>query len=238
MTIKTLFVSFIVSFVAIHLQAEDNKAPEGFVNLFDGKTLTNWKGLLHKPYDKPHKRNELESKKLEELQSKADESMRKHWHITDKGELFFDGEKGGHSLATVKNYGNFEFHVSWKLSKNGDSGIYVRGLPQIQIWDPANKKAHNHGADKGSGGIWNNPKGLGKFPLVKADKPIGEWNKFVIRMVGDDVTIHLNGQLVVDKQPLKNLWQKGKPIPVKEQIELQCHGDPVWFKNIYIKELP
>ena len=236
MIVRLVVVLLTAVCVQATLLAEDNKAPDGFVRLFDGKTLENWKGLLHKPYDKPHKRSGLDAKKLAELQSKADESMRKHWSITDAGELYFDGK--GHSLATNKKYGNFEFHVSWKLSPNGDSGVYLRGLPQVQIWDPSNVKAHKHGADKGSGGLWNNPKNLGKFPLVKADKPIGEWNKFVIRMVGDQVTIHLNDKLIIDKQPLKNLWQKGKPIPAKEQIELQCHGDPVWFKNIYIKELP
>ena len=215
----------------------DNVAPEGFTALFDGKTFNNWKGLLHGPYDKPHKRRELSEEKLAELQKKADESMKKHWHIQEGGVLFFDGEKGGHSLATVKKYGNFEFHCSWKIAKNSDSGLYLRGLPQVQIWDPTNEKAHKHGAQKGSGGLWNN-KNHGRWPLTKADKPVGEWNHFFIRMIDDSVTIWLNGKLIVNDAPLENLWEKGKPIPVMEQIELQCHGDPVWFKNIYIKELP
>ena len=217
-------------------QTADNVAPEGFTALFDGKTFNNWKGLLHGPYDKPHKRKELSVEKLKELQAKADESMKKHWHIEEEV-LFFDGKKGGHSLATAKKYGNFEFHCSWKIAPNSDSGIYLRGLPQVQIWDPNNKAAHKHGADKGSGGLWNN-KNHGRWPLVLADKPAGEWNHFFIRMIGDSVTIWLNGKLIVNDAPLENLWEKGKPIPVMEQIELQCHGDPVWFKNIYIKELP
>jgi len=215
----------------------DNVAPEGFTALFDGKTFNNWKGLLHGPYDKPHKRRGLSEDKLKELQAKADESMKKHWHIQEGGVLFFDGKKGGHSLATNKKYGNFEFHCSWKIAPNSDSGLYLRGLPQVQIWDVNNKAAHKHGSDKGSGGLWNN-KNHGKWPLVVADKPVGEWNHFFIRMIDDSVTIWLNGKLIVNDAPLENLWEKGKPIPVREQIELQCHGDPVWFKNIYIKELP
>ena len=215
----------------------DNVAPEGFTALFDGKSFANWKGLLHRPYDKPHKRNELSPEKLKEEQAKADASMKKHWHIEEGGVLFFDGKKGGHSLATAKKYGNFEFHCSWKIAKNSDSGLYLRGLPQVQIWDVTNEKAFKHGAEKGSGGLWNN-KNLGRWPLVVADKPVGEWNHFFIRMIGDSVTIWLNGKLIVNDAPLENLWEKGKPIPVMEQIELQCHGDPVWFKNIYIKELP
>ena len=214
---------------------DDNVAPEGFTALFNGKDLTNWKGLLLKPYDKPNKRRDLDVNKLAELQKKADESMNKHWSITKDGELFFDGK--GFSLATEKEYGNFEFHVSWKIAQNSDSGIYLRGLPQVQIWDPSNPKVQKHGAAKGSGGLWNN-KEQGRFPLVKADKAVGEWNHFFIRMIGNKVTIWLNSELVVNDAPLENLWEKGKPIPTKEQIELQCHGDPVWFKNIYIKELP
>jgi len=216
---------------------EDNVAPEGFTQLFNGKDLTNWKGLLDRPFDRPHKRKTLKADKLKELQAKADESMKKHWSVTDKGELFFDGEKGGHSLATLKQYKDFEFHVSWKIDKDGDSGIYLRGLPQVQIWDPANEKVKKHGAEKGSGALWNNPK-EGKWPLVKADKPTGEWNHFFIRMIGDRVSIWTNGQLTVNDAPLYNHWEKGKaPIPVMEQIELQCHGHPTWFKNIYIREL-
>ena len=217
---------------------ESDSAPEGFQTLFDGKTFNNWKGLLHGPNDKPHIRAKLSPEQLKAEQAKADASMKKHWHIEEGGVLFFDGKKGGHSLATAKKYKNFEFHCSWKIAPNSDSGIYLRGLPQIQIWDPANKAVQKHGAAKGSGGIWNNPEGKGKWPLVKADKPVGEWNHFFIRMIEDKVTIWLNGQLVVNGQPLHNLWEKGKPIPEAEQIELQCHGDPVWFKNIYIKELP
>ena len=212
----------------------DNTPPEGFTALFDGKTFNNWQGLLAKPYDKPHKRAGLTGDKLKEAQAKADEHMKKHWSIKD-GELLFDGK--GHSLATVKKYGNFEMYCSWKIAKNGDSGIYIRGLPQIQIWDPGNMGAKKHGADKGSGGLWNNKK-EGRWPLVVADKPIGEWNTFFIRMIHDQVTIYLNGKLIVNAAPLENLWEKGKPIPKMEQIELQCHGHPVWWKNIYIKELP
>jgi hypothetical protein len=214
----------------------DNEAPEGFTALFNGKDLTNWKGLLLKPNDKPHKRASLSAEKLAPLQAKADEVMKAHWTITDKGELFFDGKKGGFSLATAKKYGNFEFHASWKIEANADSGIYLRGLPQVQIWDPTDKKAHKHGADKGSGGLWNN-KVSGRWPLVMADKPAGEWNHFYIRMVDDSVSIWLNGKLIVNDAALENLWQKGTAIPTEEQIELQCHGDPIWFKNIYIKEL-
>jgi len=214
----------------------DNVAPEGFTQLFNGKDLTNWKGVMLRPNDKPHMRAKLEAAKATELQAKADKVMTAHWSVTDKGELFFDGKKGGFSLATAKQYKNFEFHVSWKIEEHGDSGVYLRGLPQIQIWDTESKQCQRHGAAKGSGALWNNPKD-GKWPIVKADNKAGAWNHFFVRMVEDKVSIWLNGKQTVKTAPLTNLWQKGKAIPAQEQIELQCHGHPIWFKNIYIKEL-
>jgi hypothetical protein len=109
----------------------------------------------------------------------------------------------------------------------------------VQVWDSDNSDGAK-GVDKGSGsgGLWNNPKGSpGQMPIKKADKAPGEWNTFRIIMVGEKVTVYLNGELVVDKAPLANYWEKGKPLPAKGPIELQHHGDKLWFKNVYIKEL-
>ena len=92
------------------------------------------------------------------------------------------------------------------------------------------------GEAKGSGGLWNNSKHPNK-PLVKADKPVGEWNTFHIIMKGDKVTVILNDKKVVDEVPLENYWFKGEKLPATGPIELQSHGDELWFKNIYIKEL-
>lgn len=212
----------------------DNTAPAGFKALFNGKDLTNWKGLLSGPGEFPAGRAKLSPEALAAAQKDADEVMRTHWKVED-GALVFSGK--GRSLATAENYGDFDFYVDWKIPANADSGIYLRGLPQVQIWDPANPAQFGAGNQKGSGGLWNN-KGPGKEPLVKADKPIGEWNTFHIRMIGDRATIYLNGQLVVDRAILENLWEQGKPIPRADQIELQNHGNNLWFKNIYVRPLP
>ena len=56
-------------------------------------------------------------------------------------------------------------------------------------------------------------------------------------MVGDKVTVWLNGELVVDNVVMENYWERDKPIYPTGQIELQNHGNTLWFKNIYIKEL-
>jgi Domain of Unknown Function (DUF1080) len=215
----------------------DNTAPAGFTAIFNGKDLTNWKGLLEGPNDQPGNRAKLSPEKHAEEQKKADERMRKNWTVAD-GALVFSGN--GDSLCTAEKYGDFDFYVDWKIPANADSGIYLRGLPQVQIWDPANPSQFELGNKKGSGGFWNNkgPGKDGKDPLVKADKPIGEWNTFHIRMIGDRATIYLNGQLVVNNSILENLWEQGKPIPRAEQIELQDHGNNLWFKNIYVRPLP
>ncbi len=198
---------------------KDNTPPPGFTALFNGKDLTNWQGLVELP-----QRKKLTPEQLAKKQEEANKKYLPHWTVKD-GILHYDGK--GQSLQTVKDYGNFELYVDWKIGPKGDSGIYLRGNPQVQIW--ANPE--------GSGGLYNNQKHARK-PLKKADKPVGEWNTFHIIMKGDKVTVFLNGVKVVDDTPLENYWERGKPLPAKGPIELQHHGDKLWFKNIYIKELP
>jgi hypothetical protein len=210
---------------------KDNTPPEGFKLLFNGKDLDGWKGLVDMK-----KRAELSPEKLAKVQEEADIQL-KHWTV-EKGVLRFDGK--GENLVTAKDYANFELYVDWKIPPKGDSGIYLRGNPQVQIWDS------DHLSDDlkedwhtGSGGLWNNPKGSkGKQPSKNADKPIGEWNTFHIIMKGEKVTVILNGEKVVDEVALSNFWFKDKPLPAKGPIELQNHNNELWFKNIYIKELP
>jgi len=195
---------------------------EGFVALFNGKDLFEWKGLVADPV----KRAQMSPEELEKAQVRADEVMRAHWQVVD-GILFFDGK--GESLCTVKDYGDFELLVDWKITEGGDSGIYLRGSPQVQIWDPASEGI-------GSGGLYNNQIGPSR-PLERADNPVGEWNTFRIRMVGERVTVYLNGVLVVDDVVMENYWERNRPIYDSGQIELQAHGNPLYFRNIYIREI-
>ncbi|MCX5770709.1 MAG: DUF1080 domain-containing protein [Candidatus Hydrogenedentes bacterium] len=199
------------------------QAPEGFTPLFNGKDLTGWKGLV----GNPETRAKMSPEQLAAEQAKADEAMRAHWKAED-GIIVFDGK--GDSLCTAKDYANFELLVDWKILPEGDSGIYLRGSPQVQIWDTAKNT-------EGSGGLYNNKKNPSK-PLKCADKPIGEWNSFRIKMIGDRVSVWLNGQLVVENTVMENYWDYNKPIYPSGQIELQNHGNSLYFRNIYIKELP
>ena len=206
-------------------------APEGFKTLFNGKDLTNWKGVTTaEKFDRPLVRQAATPEKRAEMQKIADKQMTDHWHVRD-GALFFDGFNGGYSLATAKDYKDFEMWVDWRiLSVKGDSGLYLRGCPQVQIWD-----AHNQWGI-GSGGLYNNKKNA-HDALAIADCQVGDWNRFYIKMVGDRVTVRLNGVLVVDNTVLENYWDRKRPIFPCEQIELQCHGDPLEFRNIFVREL-
>lgn len=206
------------------------EVPKGFTPLFNGKDLTGWKGLV----GNPKTRAEMSAEELATAQVEADKLMNAHWSVVD-GEIVFDGK--GKSLCTIKDYGDFEMYVDWKIMPLGDSGIYVRGCPQIQIWDPTNEKYFKHGAEKGSGAPWNN-KIHSNMPLVKADNPIGEWNTMYIRLVGEKLTVKLNGMLVVDNVVMENYWERDKPLYKTGQIELQNHGNTLWFDNIYVREIP
>ena len=195
---------------------------KGFVTLFNGKDLKGWKGLAGDPVS----RSKMTQEELTEAQTRADEDVRKHWKVVD-GILTFDGQ--GHSLCTARDYRDFEMLVDWKIQKQGDSGIYLRGSPQVQIWDPAQWP-------EGSGGLYNNQKNPSK-PLQKVDHPIGEWNTFRIKMIGERVTVYLNDVLVVDNVVMENYWEREKPIYPFGQIELQAHSTSLYFRNIYIREI-
>lgn len=225
-TLPTVICLALVAVLALPCLAADNTPPKGYTALFNGKDLNGWKGLLKSPYNNPEKRAALSKDELAELQKEADETMREHWKVED-GALVFDGK--GRALCTINDYGDFDMAVDWKILEKGDSGIYLRGTPQVQIWDP-----NQH--PEGSGGLYNNKIHPSK-PSKCADKPIGQWNSFRIQMVGDKVTVWLNGEKVVDNVVMENYWNRDKPIFPTGQIELQNHGNTLWFKNIYIKEL-
>jgi hypothetical protein len=212
---------------------KDNSAPDGFTALFNGKNLKGWKGLLDKPLDNPIKRAALTREQYLAAQKEADDNMWQHWKV-EKGELVFDGK--GRSLCTSKDYGDFEMLVDWKITPRADSGIYLRGSPQVQIWDPFTLPT-KHGSEVGSGAFYNNQKNPNK-PLKVADNPIGEWNRFRIVMLGDKVHVFLNGELVVNNTTMENYWDRTQPMFPTGQIELQNHGNALWFKNVYIREFP
>ena len=135
---------------------------------------------------------------------------------------------------------DFEFYIDWQMvNHNGDSGVYLRGTPQVQVWDPDNPREVKNGAQKGSGALWNdNDDNPGKWPLVKADNPVGEWNTFRIKMVGPRVWVWLNDKPTVEGQVLDNFFDTTQPVAARGPIELQTHGSEIRFRNVFIREIP
>ena len=201
-------------------------ADEGFKPMFNGKDLTGWQGLVENPIT----RSKMRKTDLERKQAEANVKVPANWSVKD-GCIWFNGK--GDNLCSVVDYGDFELLVDWKISKGGDSGIYLRGTPQVQIWDTSRTEV---GAQVGSGGLYNNQKNPSK-PLKVADNPVGEWNTFRIIMIGEKVSVWQNGELVVDNVTMENYWDRNIPIFPKGPIELQAHGTDLAFRDIYIREI-
>jgi hypothetical protein len=232
------FVSFLATTATA--QPVGSAPPAGFTGLFNGKDLKGWRGRpggggVFSPYVEA--KFTPEERAAKQAEWNADRDL--HWRADSaKGEIVSDG-KGVH-LATEKPYGDFEFRVDWMLTQPcGDSGVYLRDYPQVQLWDPACPREQRNGADKGSGGLWNNnPDNPGKWPLVKADQPIGQWNTMAVKMVGTRVWVTLNGKDVVAGQVLDNFFDRAQPVLPAGSIELQTHGSEVRFRNVYVREIP
>ena len=214
-------------------QAADNEPPAGFVTLFNGKDLSGWWGYDTKD---PRKFQAMSAEEQQAAKQKSLEDINKHWSIQG-ADLVNDGQ--GLYLTTDKNYGDYELWIDYKTVPKADSGIYLKGTPQVQIWDYTDEGKFAIGSNKGSGGLWNNAAGKpGKDPLVLADKPFGEWNRFHIVQIGARTTIHLNDKLVVDNAILDSFYDKTQPLIAKGPIELQTHGGEIRWKNIFLREIP
>jgi hypothetical protein len=255
------------------LAADHNAPPPGFTALFNGKDLSGWYGWgtqdpadLWKMTDAEraaYKKKSVEGGLLDAKGNDKGDHVNAHWKV-ENGELVNDGK--GLYLTTDKDYGDFELWVDYKMLPKGDSGIYLRATPQVQIWDftENDEKAVSLGKPKGSGGLWNNKSPEGKDPLKLMDKPLGEWNRFYIRMIGERVLIKLNGEVVVNNAVLENFFANRKagylaygkkdakaqagekppagwmqdPVYAKGPIQLQTHGSEIRWRNVFVREIP
>lgn len=218
------------------VEAADNVPPSGFRALFNGKDLAGWHGV---GTEDPAKMAALSPEERTAARQKTLPDIQKHWTV-QKGDLVNDGE--GLYLTTDESFGDYELLIDYKTVPKADSGIYLKGNPQVQIWDWKDEKNLKLGGEKGSGGLWNNSESNpGKYPLVLADKPLGEWNSFRIRQIGARTTVIFNGKLVVDNAILENFFDKSqpkKPLIAKGPIQLQTHGGEIRWKNIFVREIP
>ncbi|MFV1964003.1 MAG: DUF1080 domain-containing protein [Pirellulaceae bacterium] len=219
--------------VAGILQAAEPSPPKGFRALFEGKGLDGWHG------DNPHQTVKTPEAEREQALAAQQEEFLAHWRV-ENGELVNDGH--GPYATTNEEFGDIELHLEYKTVAKADSGIYLRGTPQVQIWDFTEEGGKwDRDADKGSGGLYNNrADAAGRLPLVLADKPFGQWNLFHITQIGSRTTVRLNDQLVVDNAILENFWDRERLTPLRPQgpIHLQTHGGEIRWRNIYLREIP
>ena len=207
--------------------------PEGFRAIFNGKDLEGWHGMPHfDPRDLARMPEEMRKKQITEWTNDA----KQHWTV-ENGELVNDGH--GAYLVTDEEFADYEMLIDYKTVPLADSGIYLKANPQVQIWDYTEESKFKLGADKGSGGLWNNSAGAaGKDPSVKADKAFGEWNSFRIRQIGARTSVWLNGQMVVDNAIMENYWDRESPLFAKGPVCLQTHGGEIRWRNIFVREIP
>ena len=206
--------------------------PEGFRALFNGRDLTGWYGW------NPHLSEKLTGDKKAANLAKQRADFSQHWRV-ENGELVNAGT--GPYAVTDQDYGDIELRLEYKTVAKADSGIYLRGTPQVQIWDlnqVFDPKKPDRKPHLGSGGLFNNTPGApGRDPLVPADKPFGEWNRFRIVQQGDVTTVWLNDKLVVDHAKMENYWDRSKPLPAKGPIMLQTHGGEIRWRDVFVKSL-
>ncbi len=264
----------VLTLLATPVFAEHNTPPAGFTALFNGRDLSGWYGWgTQDPNDlwkmtavqaAEYRKKSVEGGLVDGAGKDKGDHIQAHWKV-EGGELVNDGK--GLYLTTEKDYGDFELWVDYKMLPRGDSGIYLRGIPQVQIWDFTEEAKFKLGADKGSGGLWNNKGEEGKYPSKLMDKPFGEWNRFHIRMIGERVTVRFNGEVVVDHAPLENFFANKKagflaygkkdaaavadakaapkmangfiPDPAfpRGPIQLQTHGSEIRWRNVFIREI-
>ncbi len=209
-------------------------APEReFRPLFDGTTLTGWWG---ETTTDPRTYLKLSADEFAERRAASLDDINEHW-LPQRGILVNDGH--GAYLTTEQLFEDFELRLDYRTVAGADSGVYLRGIPQVQIWDTTEEGGKwDIGADRGSGGLWNNSPGApGKDPLVLADAPFGEWNALRILMVGERVSVWLNDRLVVDHARLENYFDRERPVPRAGPIQLQTHGGEISWRNIRVREI-
>jgi len=206
--------------------------PKGFRALFNSEDLSGWHGL------DPHKVAKLEGAKRDEALQKMRDEFASHWRV-EKGELVNVGT--GPYANTDEQLGDIELLIEYKTVAGADSGIYLRGTPQVQIWDKNqvyDLKKPDRKPHFGSGGLFNNtPNTLGRDPERIMDRSFGQWNKFRIIQIGARTWVWLNDRPVVDGAEMENYWDRKLPLPATGPIMLQTHGGEIRWRNIFVRNI-
>ncbi|MBK1883189.1 DUF1080 domain-containing protein [Luteolibacter pohnpeiensis] len=205
----------------------------GFKQIFDGKSLNGWK---HDP-DNTH-----------------------NWFVSNDVLKHDGKEGATNDLWTEKSYKDFTLVFDWRWAGDGekmqrpivlpdgnnktndkgepvteeieelDSGIYLRGSEKSQVnlwnWSVGSGEVYGYRTDKNQTPAVR----AGVTPKMKADAPVGQWNRTMITLKGDRLTVVLNGRVVIENAQLPDVNQEGP-------IGLQHHGQAIDFANLWIKEL-
>lgn len=212
------------------------EVPAGFSSLYNGKDLSGWKEdpgheghwqprgeVLHYDGNSNAKDKNLWTKK-----SYGDFVFRCDWRWA--GEAHGKRKRPHLDPTTGDTKKDADGKPTMELVDELDSGIYLRGNSKSQVniwnWPCGSGEVYGYRMDR------KMPREVraGVTPRLNADKPIGEWNHFVITMKGDRLTVELNGKVVIEKAQLPG-------VPKSGPLALQHHGSALEFRNIQIKEL-
>lgn len=203
---------------------ENSQPPSDAIVLFDGEDVSRW-------------------------QHKNGDAVK--WEVRD-GAMTVVKKTG--AIITKQNFGDCQFHIEWRTptiitgdgQKRGNSGVFFADRYEVQILDSYKNETYVNGQ---AVAIYKQ-----HIPLVNASRPPGEWQSYDIiylapRFTGNGelespayMTVFHNGVLV---HYHAELWgrtvNKGEPRyeahPVEQPISIQDHGDPVSFRNIWIREM-
>ena len=199
---------------------------EPWITLFDGETMNGWRGF-------------------------GRDDVPKGWTVEDGAIHFTPGIEGG-DIITVDKFCDFELEVEWRISKNGNSGIFFRSTedygvpwqtaPEYQILD---NTGHWDGKSEYTSAGSNYA--LHK-PAMDMTKPVGEWNQAKIIAKGNHVEHWMNGMKIVEYELHSESWNKlvseSKFNSMADygkrdcgHIDFQDHGDNVWYRNIRIRPI-
>jgi hypothetical protein len=197
--------------IAGHALADEKKAStaeEGFTSLFNGKDLEGWVVM----------------------------GSKEGWQVQG-GVIHSDGAKGGNWLRSKKEYGNYVLKVEWRVSKNGNSGVFIRstekGAPwetgyEVQISNEPRDDAHCTGSLYGYAAVKPRP-----------DESADKWHTFEIQCRGPRISVIADGVKCIDYDQASSDKTKNKPL--KGFIGLQDSHSPkghyIEYRNIRVKEL-
>jgi len=207
----------------------------GFKPLYTGLHLTGWK-------DEPGHQGHWQAKDwILDYDGKSEAADKNLWTEKEYGDFVMIADWRWSAKAVKRNRpvilpsGDYAVDDAGKTKEvevldAGDSGIYLRGSSKAQVniwcWPIGSGEVYGYRTDKSMPAEVR----AGATPKLVADKPLGQWNRFVITMKGDRLTVNLNGKVVIENAQLPGVPKRGR-------IALQHHGDPIQFANMFIREL-